>query len=649
MIDQAITSLAILKVNWDHGKSYIDNFSPFVLEAITATTTQEISLPDLQEKIKELFSLNIPQGALRTILNKLYRHGYITYTSKVYVKADRLSELHSIIDSRNDLLQLLDELLMQLRRYAKEKYDIDWSKDDSEAAFLGYIEEHSLSLLNLYLNKRLIDPPAEVSSTSQFVVRTFIIEWVLKNNHAYEFLESVVKGRMLANTIFLENSSTPSAKIREMQIFFDTRFTIRLLGLSGTHLQAPCKELLTAFKGEPVSFHVFEDTINEIHGILDATAWGLRSSENRKKAYGETFDHCIASNLTSSDIELKLAKLPDNLASYGITILPRPTHKISLSIDESKLETILQNIVGYRSKEALHHDIDVLTAIHRIRNGNIKRSFEKCKAIFITTNNSLAKASCKYFQEEYEGNSVPLCTLDSVVTTLMWVKKPLDLPELPRKRIIADCYTALNPQDNLWKKYLAEISQLEAAGNITEEDYHLLRFSTEARLALMEVTLGSPDAFVEGSIYDILKRARDAAQAEILRELEQEREKAILAFDQNEDLHKKIEAEKNRSKENEMTIKENLDKTATKKAKLKVYIFVILLFLTWFILVGLIIKLGWSVMEEYTYYIGGSITVLAIAITTITQKEFSPFKIYKVLYQNERRKLYKYAGLILKE
>src|SRR5207249_4866764 len=105
------------------------------------------------------------------------------------------------------------------------------------------------------------------------------------------------------------------------------------------------------------------------------------------------------------------------------------------------------------------HDLDSLTAIYRLRQGEFPYRLELSRAIFVTTNSSLAKASSRFFREEYgdAASRVPHCTLDHVLAMIVWLKTPLKAPNLPRVRIIADSYAALNPPVALWKEYLDEI------------------------------------------------------------------------------------------------------------------------------------------------------------------------------------------------
>jgi ABC-type multidrug transport system fused ATPase/permease subunit len=58
------------------------------------------------------------------------------------------------------------------------------------------------------------------------------------------------------------------------------------------------------------------------------------------------------------------------------------------------------------------------------------------------------------------------------------------------------------------------VDQLRDDGEVTEEDYAVLRYTVSARRALMEETLGDEDALTLGSVAEILRRAREAMNKE---------------------------------------------------------------------------------------------------------------------------------------
>ena len=94
------------------------------------------------------------------------------------------------------------------------------------------------------------------------------------------------------------------------------------------------------------------------------------------------------------------------------------------------------------------------------------------------------------------------------------LKQPQKAPDLPHSVIIADCYAALSPSDALWLKYIEEVENIRSRDDISEEDYYILRFSSHARDALMDVTLGEPEIITEGTVKEILRRAHEAIRAE---------------------------------------------------------------------------------------------------------------------------------------
>lgn len=377
----------------------------------------------------------------------------------------------------------------------------------------------------------------------------------------------------------------------------------------------------------------------------------MRTASSRRRAHGEIADYFIPQGKRSSDIEFIISRLPEILNKHKINIVDRPSHAIPLGLDETEFTRILQEEVRYQRKEPLQHDIDALTSIHRLRKGQLSRSIESCKSIFVTTNISLARACARFFRKEYHGTTVPLCTVDNVLTTIMWVKKPITAPDLPKKRIIADCYAALNPQDNLWKIYLDEIDRLQVSGDLTDDDYNLLRYSTEARRALMDVTLGEFEAFVEGSVYEVLNRAKENLRAELekaLRLEEEQKLKALQQYDEQRDLIGKQQTiidEQHLERLRQLSeFKAKLDQRAVTAINNSVKLYFSFICLLWLVIISFIFKFGWDVMEPWTYILGGSVPILSLGYFAARQHEFSPKTIYDKYVKAKKIKNYQEYG-----
>ncbi len=147
-LEHALTSLAILKVNWDRkGADYIENFVPFVAECLKLAPQAEVSLPELQSTIKDTFDLAVPQGALRTILHRAVRHGYVQQTDRIYRRNDTALATLDFAKVRNDVLRQHEALIDKLTSFCQSQHGTDWSHEEAEAAILSYLQRRSMPIL----------------------------------------------------------------------------------------------------------------------------------------------------------------------------------------------------------------------------------------------------------------------------------------------------------------------------------------------------------------------------------------------------------------------------------------------------------------------------------------------------------------------
>jgi len=106
--------------------------------------------------------------------------------------------------------------------------------------------------------------------------------------------------------------------------------------------------------------------------------------------------------------------------------------------------------------------------------------------------------------------------------------------------------------------------------------------------------------------------------------------------------------EKNDSENQSLSLaklKAVLDKDAERKVKTKVWLFVIVTVLFWLLIMFLVWRLGWDVMEPWTYVIGIPILLIEYLYFALTQQQLSPQAIYEQLLKTEKQKKYRHYGL----
>jgi hypothetical protein len=218
----------------------------------------------------------------------------------------------------------------------------------------------------------------------------------------------------------------------------------------------------------------------------------------------------------ASDIELLVSQLRRNIERLRIKIVPTPDYSEQrYVIDEDGLLTLLKTkMPNQRDDTAIQRDVASISAIYRLRRNNYSSNIEDSPAVFITTNTTLAKTSSEHFYGSNDKLIAPPCLTDYVLTNLLWLKSPHSSPNLPMKRIIADSYAAIQPDDEIMSKWFDEVNRLKTMNSITEDDYYYLCSSQDVIDILMDETLGDVEALTESSVHEILERAHERFHAE---------------------------------------------------------------------------------------------------------------------------------------
>jgi hypothetical protein len=541
MSETAITSLAILKVNWETSRrDYIANFVPFVSEALRTAPQDEVALPDLQKTVETSFGLRIPRGALKTILGRLAKNGAVSVRQGIYRRNATALDSTAFLEARTKALREHDVLVTKLTTFCRDEHGVDWSDEEADAALLSYLQERSAPVLAAAVEGAPLPVPTTEVRDADYLVNAFIVHLHQTDLEGFEALETVVKGSMLASVLYYPNLGEIDQRLDQVSVYLDTRVLLQALGIGGEFMRESRKEFFQLLYDLGADLKCFEETALEMRVILENAARALRrGTTDATRTHGLVDQQLADAGYTPTDVELLIEKLPRRLAALRVQIVPRPAPDRRFTIDESKFEVALRQGVHYPRDEPLHHDLNAATAIYRLRRGRVRHRLEETPAIFVTTNTPFVRATHSFFRDECAYKGVPICVADHVFETLVWLKRSVDAPELPRKRILADSLAALRPDETLWRKYLQEITRLRERDEIEEDDFLILRDSIEARVELMNVTRGDIEAFSEGTVKEVLDQAISTLKGEADAEL-----KAVRTDLRKEEAHRRRQRER---------------------------------------------------------------------------------------------------------
>lgn len=538
-----LVSLAILKTNWEQErKDYLENFVPLVIESVR-NLSDPFTVHQVQSALRADFGLQVPQNVITSLLQRLRRRGFVTCIDRESYSGIRPRLQSSTFrTTQASVLEAHRLVIEDMLRYLEGTFGVKWTSEEAEGHLASYLQDKRLIIQGVSSGGTLVVGTVSSSRRDRYLICSYIDHLHANDPEKYKYFDTVLKGNFLANAVFLPEPAEAQRRFRDTSIFFDTPFLMSALGWAGRTRRAPCLELLDLLYETGARLSCFRHTVSEIERILDACAHRLSLGRSASAAAGnKTDEYFISAGYGPADIAILQGQIERRLSSLRISVVDPPEYSSeNMPLAEDELAAYLRDSVKYQNPLALEHDVRCLSAVLRLRKGREYLRAEDCRALFVTTNVTLAGATMRYFYRSASSAAISPVITDTTLTNLLWLKKPFAAPDLPRKRLIADCFAAAQPSDELWAAYVAQIEHLKEIGEITPEDYYILRHSHEAKSEMMRLTLGDEDAFEVGKVSEILasiklkseKALRDRLESSELERLSVERKlAAALAFE----------------------------------------------------------------------------------------------------------------------
>jgi hypothetical protein len=200
---RVIAALAILTANMAEGKDYVDIFVPLVGHCIYDRKPSVISVTELQNQMKDTFGMQIPLNALKLVLRRTAKRGYIKEQKGAYVPNLEVLAGLNFGTKYQDVIRQQNDVTKMLAKFASDKFGISLSQAEAEDAFLAYLQKHDIEILEFLLSAEA--PPvvqAQQTRKLDFVVNSFIVEAYESNPEGFKYIDTIVKGHFLSHTLF---------------------------------------------------------------------------------------------------------------------------------------------------------------------------------------------------------------------------------------------------------------------------------------------------------------------------------------------------------------------------------------------------------------------------------------------------------------
>ena len=539
MSSSTLVSLAMLRVNSDQHRDYLEYLRPFILDILVNESLKTTTVLEIHSHLLARFGLNIPEPSVHILLKRIARKHGFTKEDKVYTIPKGFSVKSNITIQKSEAERHIQAVVSGLIEFSQDTNAPIDSEDRKKATdcLIQFLSKFNILCLRAYLRGTALPNIHADEKTYNFLVGKYILHLQQIHPERFESFMILMQGHMMANALTCPDLAQVPDTYRRVTFFLDTPILIQLLGLDTKYKKNSIKNLIELLGNLKGKFAVFSHVKDELKVAIDNAANNLENPENTNSIVREARNR----GKTKSDLLLFAEKIDDKLSEFKIVeeITPQYNNKNhNLQIDESAFESVLKAKVLYYSQKARENDINSVRSIYVLRKGLIPRTVEKSKAILVTSNTQFAKAAWQYGQEHEETKQVSSVITSFSLANMAWLKAPMGANSLPEIEVLAFAYAALRPSKELLDKYLKEIERLKREGDITPKDHQLLR-NYKMDKELMNSTMGDEKIVNKYTIQEVLTKIENKIKEPEVEKFETEKKK-------HEQTKKALLKEKNR-------------------------------------------------------------------------------------------------------
>ena len=501
MSKNTLTSLAILKVNVDHGRDYLEYLRPFVLHVLANHTPEPITDDVVRRLLLQDFGLEIPSRVVEIVLRRIGRSRFIEREGGIYRITGEVPDPH--ISARMAAAERhITAVVEDLKNFSGETTNPIVTDDAAITAICAFLSEFDITCLRCYLRGSAI-PNLQGSHGTDIVLVSDYVQYLRRTAPIrFDSFMVIVQGHMLANALTCPDLRDTPDNFRNVTFYVDTPLLVRAIGAEGDDKRTAALEMFNLVKSLGGKVAIFSHSREELQRVIQGAANFLESADGRSAIVLESRRR----GTTRSDLLLLAEKIDDLLNAANVDVEDTPRYIHEFQIDETVFEKVLGDEVSYYNPRARQYDINSVRSIYVLRGNTSAVLLERSRAVFVTSNSGFAKAAWEYGQQHESSANVSSVITDFSLANMAWLKAPMKTPSIPTSQLLAFSYAALEPSSGLLEKYLTEIDRLERGQTITARDHQLLRGSPLVYRELMHLTLGDESALTAGTITETLKR-----------------------------------------------------------------------------------------------------------------------------------------------
>lgn len=242
----SLIGYAVLRANFNAAApSYLDNFSPFVLDVMADVHPTVMDEHQAAAAVRGEFGLMIPDRVVGVLLKRSLKTGHTVRSNGGFVATDAL--LGTATSITTDMARFRRQQHELVEKYeAFVRHDLPEHRalleQNPEEQLSDFIGRHAVPLLRQAVKGGPGTDP-ETMRGSDYAVSRFIARLSEHDNTAFGYVEEAVKGAFLAAVVDRDTSRFKQS-LKDVTILLDTPVLLKALGYQGETQQRAVEQTL---------------------------------------------------------------------------------------------------------------------------------------------------------------------------------------------------------------------------------------------------------------------------------------------------------------------------------------------------------------------------------------------------------------------
>lgn len=506
---------ALFKMQCANG-NVLEAYYPFMANIILENNMEEINEDLIKKVFEDRYKINISVLFIRQVLGVGIENKSIVKKYGKYI-ADN-AELKKYKIGKSDFNKSWNTLKSLFQKYY---YSITQGSINDEI-----FDRLVFSLIDTHSIKFIIDSEwagDDKVDDYEYYWYSFIKELPQINQKVFDFLAYLSASSTYREALFV--SQPQEVKYENLNIYLDSPMIFALLGMDSLERCEAYQELLNEIKKKGCNIQILDNNFEEVQGIIErASNWASSSAYDISKA-NKVAKYFHDSGKSRADMIEYSEGLEDRLNELGIIVKETSYDTLSNSFqeDEEKLFEMVSKkysehnmSFSQEKEETIRCDVKSIIMIYRERKGKTFTRINTCTDLMLTINAALANVCKNYEQTRCSTTGhIPACVSADLFGSILWLNSPLESVEYQKKKILADCYSALRPNKALLRKYVESVETAWKTGEIDEKKYLFMRSHAVVSDALMNVTKGDYAKFNDHTYIDVYEEIQAIARKEL--------------------------------------------------------------------------------------------------------------------------------------